>query len=164
MITDFLPFVQSQKEELLLIPKTIFQKVEISLLPHFPKEFGGIFVGYKSSQFQAIIIEDVLLPDEYKNGKTTFVRQPKSLNKRLELLYEKTNGKTEYIGEFHSHPNAPALPSKVDFNAMHKIAKASKVTTDNPILMIGNIDKQKLAESRFFIFADNKLYEYEQQG
>ena len=164
LITSYISFFQPEKEQQILIPKNIFKKIKTSLLPHFPKEFGGIFVGYKSHQFQTIIVEDILLPEKYKNGKAEFVRHPNSLNKRLELLYKETNGKTEYLGEFHSHPNAPARPSKIDYNTMNKIAKASKVTTNNPILMIGKIDKQKLVESKCFIFADDKLYEYEQQG
>ena len=163
-IIEYVTFFQEDVKQNLLFPKHLFQKIESALLRHYPKEFGGIFIGYKSLQFQAIVIEDILFPDKYENGEAKFVRHPKSLNERLDVLFKESNGKTEYIGEFHSHPNAPALPSEIDYKAMTIIAKASKVTTNTPILMIGKINDKELKKTRFFIYKDEKLNEYEQQG
>ena len=132
-IVEYVTFFQKDINRYLLFPKGLFQKIETALLQHYPKEFGGIFIGYKSPDFDAVLVEDILLPDKYKNGKAEFIRHPQSLNERLDALFKESNGRIEYLGEFHSHPNAPALPSKVDDKAMAKIAKASKVTTDNPI-------------------------------
>lgn len=162
-IAEYVTFFQKDIKKYLLFPKGLFLKIEIGLLQHFPNEFGGIFIGHKSLKFSAVIVTDILFPDKYKNGKAEFTRHPKSLNERLETLLHESNGSVEYLGEFHSHPNASTKPSKLDIQAMTKIAKTSNVTTDNPILMIGKINKTELVESKFYIFNNNKLYEYEQR-
>lgn len=128
---------------------------------HDPNEFGGVFVGFK--QEKLVVIEDVLIPDDFENGKTIFVRHPGTLNDRLELIFKKTNGKSTYIGEWHSHPNGPATPSSTDITAMKEIAGNEKIGNSNPTLMIVKITKD-VFEPNLFLYQDKKLLKYEQQN
>jgi integrative and conjugative element protein (TIGR02256 family) len=125
---------------------------------YFPNEFGGVFIGYRSDK--NIIITDVLIPDSYKNGKTVFVRHPGTLNERLSTIHEETNGKINYIGEWHSHPNGSASPSLTDINAMKEISNDLKINNPNPILMISSVTKTSFVKDIYF-FEQNKLKKYE---
>ena len=119
---------------------------------------AGVFVGYK--QDDLIVIDDVLIPDDFENGKTVFVRRPGTLNDRLELIFNETNGKITYIGEWHSHPNGPPNPSSTDVIAMQEIADTKKIGNSNPILMIVKITEE-IFEPVFYIYDNKKLLKYE---
>ncbi len=141
----------------LYVPNNKLEEITKELIVHYPKEFGGVFVGYKHDK--VIIVEDILVPDDFENGKTVFVRHPGSLNDRLKNIFEITNGRTNYIGEWHSHPDAPALPSSTDTNAMSEISNNENINNKNPILMIIKIAKDQF-DPRPYLY-DKKLLPYE---
>lgn len=128
---------------------------------HYPKEFGGVLIGRKD-EF-TILVEDFLMPDEYENGKTIFVRHPGSLNERLEKIHVSSKGRIKYLGEWHSHPNAPAIPSAVDLEGMTEIANDLDVQNPNPILLIASIDKES-SSHRVYVFDNKNLIEYERKS
>jgi integrative and conjugative element protein (TIGR02256 family) len=140
------------------ISKSVLKKIEKATKSHYPKEFGGVFVGFKSNV--NFIITNILIPDEYKNGQTIFIRHPGTLNERLNKIHNLTNGKIQYLGEWHSHPNGPTNPSSIDINAMKEIAKDKNINIDNPLLMIAEVDKTYFGKD-LFIYDDKKLKKYE---
>lgn len=140
------------------IPISILKEIEQIIKHHYPKEFGGVFVGYKSGE--NFIITDILMPDEYKNGKTVFIRHPGTLNQRLDKLHKTTGGKVQYLGEWHSHPDGPTSPSRTDLKAMKDISKDKMINIDNPLLMIVEVNKS-FFNNDLYIFHDKKLKRYE---
>lgn len=142
----------------ILIAKSILREIEEISKYHYPKEFGGVFVGFKSEL--GFIITDILVPDDYNNGRTIFVRHPGTLNERLEVIHEITNGKIHYLGEWHSHPDGPTSPSSTDKSAMNEIAKDKKVNVDKPILMIAEIGQLPFGKD-LYIYDNKRLRKYE---
>jgi len=140
------------------ISKSVLKRIEEETKFHYPKEFGGVFIGYKTDV--SFIITDILIPDQYKNGKTIFVRHPGTLNQRLSEIHNKTNGKIQYLGEWHSHPDGPTNPSRTDINAMQEIAKDRNINIDKPLLMIVEIDKTSFGKD-LYIYDNKKLKKYE---
>ncbi len=160
-IIDLKSLYQKELNHYLYFPCQLFGKIEAVLQEHFPKEFGGIFIGYKSEKFQSVVVVDIILPSKFSNRKTEFIRYPNSLNERLDLIFKESDGRLQYLGEFHSHPNSPAIPSFLDITTMNRIAASKKVKTDKPILMIGEMDNNNLKNQEFFISYNSKLYQYE---
>lgn len=157
-IQGFDVFYEESMEEYLYISNEVLYKIKEQLLYHYPKEFGGVFIGFKDRNL--IIIQDILIPDHFENGKTLFVRHPGTLNDRLELIFNETEGRTSYIGEWHSHPNSLANPSHTDINAMEEIAKDEKTGNPNPVLMIVKITED-IFEPIVYIYNKEKLFKYE---
>ena len=160
-IQGYQEFFESTTSNYLYISNDILSKIKQELSNHYPNEFGGVFVGFKQNEL--IVIEDVLIPDDFENGKTIFVRRPGTLNERLELIFNTTKGKITYIGEWHSHPGGPPNPSSTDINAMQEIADTKKIGNSNPILMIVKITDE-IFEPVIYIYDKKKLLSYERQN
>lgn len=157
-IEGFFSSFESSTNNHLYISNQTLGKIRLELLKHYPKEFGGVFVGFKKEGL--IVIEDVLIPDDFVNGKTEFVRHPGTLNDRLAKIFKETNGKTTYLGEWHSHPNASATPSSTDEKAMKEIAENIKIGNLNPVLMIVKVT-QDVFEPITYLYNEKKLLRYE---
>ena len=140
------------------ISKSVLREIEEITNFHYPKEFGGVFIGFKSEL--GYIITDILVPDDYANGRTIFVRHPGTLNERLEEIHEITNGKIQYLGEWHSHPDGPTSPSNTDKNAMKEIANDKKINVDKPILMIAEVGQLPFGKD-LYIYDNKRLRKYE---
>jgi integrative and conjugative element protein (TIGR02256 family) len=140
------------------ISKSVLRAIEEETKHHYPNEFGGVFIGYKSNK--DFVITNILIPDEYKNGRTIFVRHPGTLNQRLCEIHKITNGKTQYLGEWHSHPDGPTNPSSIDINAMKDIAKDKNIKIDKPLLMIAEVGKVSF-DKEIYIYDNKKLKKYE---
>lgn len=143
------------------LSKSVLREIEEITSLHYPKEFGGIFIGFKSEL--GIIITDVLVPDKYINGRTVFVRHPGTLNERLEEIHKITNGEIQYLGEWHSHPDGPTYPSITDKDAMKEIAKDKKINEDNPLLMIAEVGQLPFGKD-LYIYDNKRLRKYERQS
>ncbi|QIH37005.1 hypothetical protein G6053_07975 [Sphingobacterium sp. DR205] len=128
-------------------------------LDQYPKEFGGVLVGYYSDDKRTANIIDSILPIDFKSTETTFERGVAGLKEALEDYYHQ-NPSLVYIGEWHTHPNVAPVPSYTDYNAMRVIVTADSVSIDNPVMIIIGLT-EKSAEFAFFIYKENKLYKYE---
>jgi len=157
-IDTYKVFTEPKTHNLLYLSANSLTKVKDELIKHYPNEFGGVFIGFKNDD--VIFISDILIPDKYENGRTVFVRHPGSLNEQLSLIFNESQGKISYIGDWHSHPNAPATPSSTDLVAIKEIADSKNVNNSSPILMIIEISKEKF-EPKIYIYKDDKLLNYE---
>ena len=157
-IEEYEYYTCSYNDSSIHLSRNVLRKIEENITTHYPKEFGGVFIGFKENK--NFIITNILIPDKYENGKTVFVRHPGSLNDRLKNIHKLTNGKIGYLGEWHSHPDGPTSPSKVDLNAMKDIAKDKKITIDEPLLMIAQIGNVPF-NKELYVFSNKKLKKYE---
>jgi integrative and conjugative element protein (TIGR02256 family) len=123
---------------------------------HLPNEFGGIFVGIKYNNFWHIT--DFEIPTKYTHSKTGFTRNADNLNSYLKDIYQKSNGKIEYLGEWHSHPFGSTMYSTNDFNSMSEIAKEENTKNRTPILAILSISHKK-NQCKFYHYQGNCLIE-----
>ncbi len=157
-ITNYKYYKETESGSSLYISKNILSEIENKLNLHYPKEFGGVFVGRKFNN--ATLIEGILIPDDYKNGRTIFIRHPGTLNQRLQNIFEATDGKVNYIGEWHSHPDGAPFPSQTDISAMTEISEAEYINNVSPILMIASIGKKGF-EAKFYKYFKRQLISYE---
>ncbi|MCD8739700.1 Mov34/MPN/PAD-1 family protein [Mucilaginibacter roseus] len=126
---------------------------------HYPKEFGGILIGYYMEGQQQVIITGTLLPDDYRSSPSSFERGDKGLKERLKAVYEEEKPKI-YVGEWHTHPNAAPIPSYTDLNALKEIVASDAVSIDHPIMLILGLDRKK-CKPAFYVYMNKRTYSYE---
>ncbi len=128
---------------------------------HYPKEFGGLLMGYYSQDFKTVLITDTVLPKRYASSKYFFERGINGLKKTLKLLFKK-DPSIIYVGEWHTHPDNPPIPSLTDRIAMNEIVQHEKVAINSPILLIMSI-REGMYELVFYVYFKNKFYKYEEE-
>ena len=100
----------------------------------FPKETGGILVG--AIENNCVIIQHAVGPGPTATHKhARFKRDGNYSQETLDRFVQKSQGKYDYIGEWHSHP-VHSPPSRVDIDSMIWIASNKVYDIDEPILLI----------------------------
>lgn len=122
-----------------LFPTQILMQMFEVARPHLPLEFGGILTAIKGER-QDIII-DFKVPTKYEQTTTGFTRHVDDLNVYLGDIYSHSDGKIEYIGEWHTHPYSTPDFSPKDFKSMDEIAKDENSKNNSPLLIILGMKK-----------------------
>jgi len=128
-------------------------------MKHYPKEFGGLLIGYYSDDFKTCFIETTILPKKYKSSRYFFERGKEGLKLNLTEFYNSIP-RLIYVGEWHTHPDGIPSPSGTDMNAMIEIGESDDVSIENPILMILGVSKTEMKLGTF-VYLNNKLIKYE---
>ncbi len=87
-------------------------------------EAGGVMLGRFIIDSKNIVVDRVTVPllgdkrDRYK-----FFRSAKPHQRVIDNAWEKTNGRVNYLGEWHTHPENYPSPSRIDYEAWEKKLK-----------------------------------------
>ncbi len=141
------------------IEEALINKIGEIAIQHFPNEFGGFLIGKYSNNHSLVVIEDIILPNKYKNSPTMFQRSANDLSEEFKKEFNKNQ--RFYIGEWHSHPKASTMYSSMDLKAMIETVNSPKVMITNPILLIISTDNLKIINYTFYCLSNNKLHKYE---
>ena len=152
-------FVNKETGLELIISEELIQRIAVHGTNQYPNEFGGLLLGRYASNNIVVIIEDILLPKKYKSSKYYFERSSEGLKEALELRYN-ASPSLVYVGEWHTHPDGPAKPSRKDMKAMAELANDKNVLITNPVLMILEIRKQDYNMGLYF-FYNKELLQYD---
>lgn len=145
-----------------LLPTEVFDQIKVKIAKHYPLECGGIFVGCITED-GAACIEQMMMPKKFNSNRIWFLRVADFLNKCLLQIFKNNNGEVIYLGEWHSHPNAPPIPSKIDFQSMLRISVNSNIRIETPILLIVGYNGREYNEC-FYLLYRNKLIPYGKQN
>lgn len=97
-------------------------------------ETGGVLIGnYSQNQNIANILQITPPPKNSKHSKCSFHRGSGGLKELLDTLW---NQGLYYLGEWHYHPNASAIPSHTDLNQMFDLSINVDLKCPEPILVI----------------------------
>lgn len=151
--------VKKYKNLQLCFEHQIIELMTKTAIHHYPNEYGGFLLGCYSDEFTKLYIKDFLLVDKYASSPVEFRRELNMQIHNFEKIFQETG--LYYIGEWHSHPNAPARYSSTDLQAMNNIATCNTVQLHNPVLLILSISNNKLLDFNFFIFDEGRLVVYE---
>jgi len=154
-------YFQKDLKLTIVVNEEIEEKIINTSIKFYPKESGGILVGSFFNDNKTIYISDTYIPKKTENSKTSFKRFVKDTNEYLSKKHLESKGEINYIGEWHSHPDNSSQFSSIDFNSMQNIAKEVNVKTKNPILIINGFTT-KNNKLTFYVYKNNKLYEYEE--
>lgn len=86
-------------------------------------ESGGILVGILKPTYNSILITDITEPyDTDRQSKNKFCRMEAGHQEAMDLLWEQSNHKKTYMGEWHTHNQNTPSPSNIDINNWKRIS------------------------------------------
>lgn len=111
----------------LILPDTIVDRMRAGLERAESREIGGILMARQIIPGCFEIVDFSV--DELTGERAHFVRDPVFHNAFLDQFFEKTGHDYEnynYIGEWHSHPRLPILPSLTDLESMEDLVNGER--------------------------------------
>lgn len=119
------------------IPQFSIDQQLLSFIIHqsrkkYPNETGGILAGYIEGSIVKIAFVTGPGPKAV-HARTLFLRDGEYCQKELDKIFEQTNGTTDYLGEWHSHP-FDIGPSRRDKDSLREIATDTKYASSTPLM------------------------------
>ena len=101
-------------EGLILVEQYVIDQIRPHLqLDVSRPEAGGILLGYRRGPH--LHVTDLTLPiSEDKATRTAFYRSASGHQEVATALWKQSNGKMDYLGEWHTHPQEHPFPSFID--------------------------------------------------
>jgi len=124
----------------------------------YPFEFGGLLIGRYLDGNKTVSIEDILVQENAISSKFSFERGNSDATPELEKFFRQQPSLT-YVGEWHTHPDGPAVPSRQDLTSMQELAKDDRVLITNPVLMILGVSANRF-QMQSYVLYDDKLLRY----
>lgn len=104
---------------------------------HAPKEIGTALVGsYADNGHEALVTQLAPVTADSRSGRFTFHRGVAGLRRFLRHVFLASQGRTHYVGEWHSHVGGAPIPSLTDEENMMEIAGAPNARCPECILII----------------------------
>ena len=108
------------------------------------KESGGILLGQVVDK--TIYITKVSTPNRFdKSGRYKFVRNKKAAQIIIDHEFINSNGKTIYLGEWHTHPENKPSPSNIDIKMLSQQFKKNKINEEYLLLIIRGLQQIYIA-------------------
>lgn len=123
-----------------------------------PKETGGIIIGFQDAK-NIYITHATEAGPKAIHQHTRFVRDQQYTKMKLDKIFNETNGKCDYLGEWHSHTMNCSI-SPLDIVSIYSLGLNPFNKIDNPLLLI-NInegDKWRKNIYRYEKFAIRHIY------
>lgn len=122
-------------------------------------ETGGVLLGWIENR-NIIVARATDAGPNAIHEQIYFRADPNYIDMVIDMEYANSNGKVNYIGEWHTHPQVSPKPSTVDLNSLDEIVASSGKL--NLLLIIGAIDfrKERFADQSISIvkFPDDDRY------
>jgi [CysO sulfur-carrier protein]-S-L-cysteine hydrolase len=111
----------------LILSDAIVGRMRVGLRRAKHREIGGILMARQIAPGCFDIVDFSV--DELTGERAHFVRDPTFHNAFLDQFFEKTGNdfkRYNYIGEWHSHPQLPILPSFTDIESMEDLVNSER--------------------------------------
>ncbi|WP_051881674.1 Mov34/MPN/PAD-1 family protein [Parvularcula oceani] len=112
------------------------------------REIGGVLFGEQIAEGEFRLIE-ATRQRFGGGGAVRFHRRGRPAKKQIEALHAAHGHRPErfnYLGEWHSHPNAPAIPSARDEATMHQLLADQAGAVNFLVLVIVRLSKESVLE------------------
>ncbi|MEA2379142.1 MAG: hypothetical protein QOD13_3049 [Thermoleophilaceae bacterium] len=102
-----------------------------------PDETGGVLLGYAEQDGDDVVVLDVLGPGpNAKHDRARFEPDGRWQAERVAERYEASGRVVAYLGDWHSHPKSPPIPSKLDTRTARRIAREKAARASEPLMLI----------------------------
>jgi len=132
---------------LLRIPKPVVERLGADLARAAHREIGGILFGEQLAEGDFRI---VAVSSQTGGGtRASFRRNGSKAQKQTRFLHQKFGDdprRFNYLGEWHSHPNAPAVPSLRDEQTMWQLLDGQGNAVNFLVLIIVRLAGQQKME------------------
>jgi integrative and conjugative element protein (TIGR02256 family) len=123
----------------------------LSALPARPWEVGGWLIGYWSTDRDAVVVTHHT-PGRSRGTAFGVTISGRGHRKRFDAIFDRTEGRATFLGDWHTHPGGAAEPSCQDLAAMRQLADDGNYGTPCPLIAIVATGRfrQRLPESRWW--------------
>jgi len=120
------------------IANSVLSEIEFEAERRFPLESGGILLGYRyPSRREPIRVTAQIGPGpKARHKRHRFEPDGAWQDAELAGAYEQSGRLLTYLGDWHSHPNGPGKPSKLDRQTARAIARCREARLPHPLLLI----------------------------
>ena len=94
-------------------------------------EAGGTLMGYRSGQHLHVLYATVPMPLD-KSSRISFERLDPGHQLAVTEAWKESQGRVDYLGDWHTHPQLNPSPSGIDYNEWAKLGS----TLNKPLLFL----------------------------
>lgn len=102
----------------------------------YPLETGGLLLGYKADNGEIVVTNVTVSGPEAIHRETQFVPDYSYDQSAVEKIFNSTNGVSNYLGDWHTHPNGNGCLSRCDKRAMRTVSKSQGAFLPSPVMGI----------------------------
>lgn len=99
-------------------------------------ETGGILLGRRIDADTLLLTRASPPGPRATHRRFSFLRDTAFLQRYLDATHARSEGKDDYLGEWHVHPALDAPPSRTDRRSLRRIARSSRYAVTEPVLLI----------------------------
>lgn len=108
-------------------------------------ETGGVLLGKFNRENRIIEITEVYEIKSNLFSRILYKRSARKAQKIINQRWRETEGRVNYIGEWHTHPNMPANPSSTDLKSLKEISqKVGHALLCTILIIVGRDEKINL--------------------
>ena len=144
-------FARSRLE--LRLPGTLLGECAAAAKAAFPYETGGVLLGHRTDR-QCTVVEVVGPGPRATHGPTTFDPDQEWQEAEVARLWTAHGGNVNYLGDWHSHPNGPPVPSERDRTVLRLIATDVGARCPAPVMLIIAIRRSRIRRPRAYQLVD----------
>lgn len=112
-------------------------------LPARPWEVGGWLLGYWSADRRDLVVTHATPPARRGTPFGVWISGD-GHRERFDEAWAASEGRITYIGDWHTHPGGPALPSTRDARAMKQISADEDFRAPQPLIAITALPRWRL--------------------
>jgi integrative and conjugative element protein (TIGR02256 family) len=140
----------------LVLPGSLVETMRIESELGLPNETGGVLVGYADATNRTVITGIVGPGPRAFRTPTRFRRDGNYAQREVDRLHRESDGRDDYVGEWHSHP-APVGPSSFDRESMGWIGENERYRRERPLLIIMQRTRWRSWRPLVFRWVDGRL-------
>jgi integrative and conjugative element protein (TIGR02256 family) len=119
------------------LSSTVYAELTQEADRHAPNETGGVLIGYWAGKpAEPVILLGVGPGPKAKHSPSRFVPDYDFHEQEVARHFESSGGRLSYLGDWHSHPNAPGNLSKTDCGTLSRIARSRRARAPRPLMLI----------------------------
>lgn len=119
------------------IAREVLREIRLEALSTAPLETGGMLLGYRPPAEKPIVVERMIGPGpNAHHALTRFEPDGPWQEQELAELYLRSARRTTYLGDWHSHPRAAAIPSELDRRTARAISRHREARARRPLMLI----------------------------
>lgn len=119
------------------IRNSVLDDLERAAQNGLPNETGGLLVGYRADNGEAVIQELVGPGPKARHSPVRFVPDHAWQCERLDEIYHESDNRFVYVGDWHTHPLGVPEMSALDRRTLRNIARHPGSGAGSPLMLIG---------------------------
>lgn len=153
MENESMEFILPSSGILKISSKVLDQLKEFRQIKELDCESGGLLIGRFILSSNNVVIDELTTPFKRdKRGRYFFKKIDKKHQRTLDKNWEASEGTSNYIGEWHTHPEVNPKPSAIDIKEWKR--KAIQDIYDNEFLIFIIVGQESI--NAWCVFKEDK--------